>query len=80
MTMDNLKFIELNAFLRIFAKVPGTGGSVKLLIREGNIKVNGNAETQNKRKLLHGDKVEYLGKEYVVDEKDLKENHKVPKS
>jgi len=49
--------------------VKGTGGMVKLVIRSGAVKVNGEAETRNKRKLHAGDVVEYLGKEYKVEEK-----------
>lgn len=68
MTQDILsKHIELNAFLKI--KIPGTGGSIKLIIRSGSAKVNGETETRNKRKLKAGDIVEYLGSKYIVEEK-----------
>ena len=66
MTQDTLtRCIELNAFLRING-VLGTGGKVKLIIRSGSVKVNGEVETRNKRKLHAGDVVEYLGKKYEV--------------
>ena len=69
MTQDtSTKYIELNAFLRING-VAGTGGSVKLIIRSGAVKVNGDTETRNKRKLRVGDVVEYLDKKYAVEEK-----------
>ena len=72
MTQDILtKYVELNAFLRING-IAGTGGKVKLIIREGSIKVNGEIETRNKRKLHKGDLVEYLGKKYLVEEKFLR--------
>ena len=72
MTKDTLnKNIELNAFLSINGAV-ATGGKVKLIIREGSIKVNGEIETRNKRKLHKGDLVEYLGKKYLVEEKFLR--------
>ena len=58
---------ELNAFLRING-VPGTGGKVKIVIRSGAVKVNGEIETKNKRKLHAGDFVEYIGKSYVASE------------
>lgn len=68
MTQDILiKHIELNAFLKI-SGVEGTGGSIKLAIRSGSVKVNGKAETRNKRKLHAGDVVEYLGKKHIVKE------------
>ena len=72
MTQDTLiKHIELNAFLRVNG-VAGTGGQVKLIIRAGSVKVNGEAETRNKRKLNAGDVVEYLGKKYGVKEEMLR--------
>ena len=72
MTQDILtKYIELNTFLRIIG-VEGTGGKIKLIIRSGTVKVNGEIETRNKRKLMAGDVVEYLGKEYTVEEKMIK--------
>ena len=72
MTQDTLtKHIELNAFLRING-VSGTGGAVKLIIRSGSVKVNGEIETRNKRKLHAGDVVEYLGKKYGVEEKYIR--------
>jgi len=68
MTQDILiKHIELNAFLKL-SGVEGTGGSIKLAIRSGSVKVNGKVETRNKRKLHEGDIVEYLGKKYTVKE------------
>ena len=69
MTQDtSTKYIELNTLLRIMG-IPGTGGKIKLIIRSGSVKVNGEIETRNKRKLKAGDIVEYLGKKYTVEEK-----------
>ena len=66
MTQDIFtKHIELNTFLRIIG-VEGTGGQIKLVIRSGSVKVNGEIETRNKRKLRGGEVVEYLGKRYEV--------------
>ena len=72
MTQDiSNKYIELNTFLRIIG-AEGTGGKVKLIIRSGIVKVNGEIETRSKRKLRGGDVVEYLGKEYKVGEKTIR--------
>ena len=72
MTQDiSTNFVELNAFLKING-IENSGGRAKLLIREGNIKVNNQIETRNKRKLHKGDLVEYLGKKYLVEEKFLR--------
>ena len=69
MTQDILaKHIEMNAFLKIKG-IEGTGGNIKIIIRSGLVKVNGEVETRNKRKLHAGDVVEYLGKRYEIEEK-----------
>ena len=68
MTQGTLtKHIELNNFLRVIGTA-NTGGRAKLIIRAGSVKVNGEVETRNRRKLHEGDAVEYLGKEYAVKE------------
>jgi len=66
------KYIELNSFLRVFAKAEGSGGQVKLIIRGGNVKVNGEVDTRNKRKLFGGEVIEYLGKTYSVNKEELR--------
>ncbi|MDD5181748.1 MAG: RNA-binding S4 domain-containing protein [Candidatus Nanoarchaeia archaeon] len=65
------KYIELNAFVKLkgFAS---TGGQAKLIIRSKHVKVNGAIETQNRKKLHVGDKVDIQGKEFVVEESVLK--------
>ena len=73
MTQDTLtSFIELNVFLGKISMVE-TGGQAKRLIRSGEVKVNGELETRNKRKLHAGDMVEYLGKMYIIEEKLLRQ-------
>ena len=68
MTQDiSTKYIELNTLLKLMG-VEGTGGKIKRIIRSGSVKVNGEIETRNKRKLLAGDVVEYLEKENIVKE------------
>lgn len=58
-------YIELNAFLKIKG-LAATGGQAKLLIKSGEVFVNGNAETRNKCKLYKGDMVIFKGNKYVV--------------
>jgi ribosome-associated protein len=72
MTEDNPdKHIELNTFLRVLG-IANTGGMAKVIIRSGEVKVNKEVETRNKRKLHARDNVEYDGKRYIVDEKLLR--------
>ena len=69
MTQDiSTKYIELNSFLKVVG-IANTGGRAKLTIRAGEIKVNDEIETRNKRKLHAGDTVEFDGRKYIVDEK-----------
>ena len=58
---------ELNTFLKLKA-LASTGGQAKILIRSGEILVNGEVETRNRKKLHAGDKINYQGKVYVVEE------------
>ena len=62
---DKSKYIELNAFLKL-KNIATTGGQAKILIRSGNIKVNGNVETRNKKKLIANDVVNYGDSEYII--------------
>ncbi|MGV8171796.1 MAG: RNA-binding S4 domain-containing protein [Candidatus Woesearchaeota archaeon] len=62
---DSKKYIELNIFIKIQG-LAATGGQAKMLIRSGNIILNGTPETRNKKKLYDGDVVEIEGKKYVV--------------
>ena len=59
------EYIELNAFLKKNG-IATTGGQAKNIIRSGEILVNGNIETRNKKKLHENDVVEFKGKKYVV--------------
>ena len=49
-----------------------TGGTAKRIIRAEAVKVNGEIETRNKRKLRAGDIVEYLGNRYEVKDEMLR--------
>lgn len=66
-----MKYIELNIFLRIKG-LAKSGGEAKHFIRSRNIKLNGEIETRNKKKLIPGDKVTYKGITHIVTEEDLK--------
>ena len=63
--------IELNTFIRVL-KIVNTGGKAKLLIRSKGVKVNGEVEMRNRKKLLAGDKVMINGLEYVVQKEVLR--------
>ena len=72
MTQDTLtKHIQLNVFLGK-TRIAQTGGQAKIIIRSGNVIVNKQIETRNKKKLHAGDVIEFLDKKYEVEEKYLR--------
>ncbi len=56
--------LRLDQFLKLNG-VSGTGGQAKLMIQNGEIKVNGEIETRRRRKLAPGDVVEWDGQRLV---------------
>jgi ribosome-associated protein len=57
--------IRLDQFLKL-SDVAATGGQAKLMIQDGEVRVNGEVETRRKRKLFPGDTVEFNGEEFVI--------------
>jgi ribosome-associated protein len=65
----NDKSLRLDHFVKQRAML-GTGGQAKVMIQNGEVKVNGEAETRRRRKLNVGDVVEVDGKRFVVSDVD----------
>lgn len=59
------EYITLQQFLK-FAGIAQTGGEAKILVKESEIFVNGEAENRRGRKLYPGDEVKFNGKTYQV--------------
>ena len=59
-------FIRLDALLK-FAGAAETGGEAKLLIQEGEVKVNGEICTMRGKKLRPGDRAGMDGRMYIVE-------------
>lgn len=59
--------IKLDQFLK-FAGITSTGGQAKLMIIDGEVKVNGMVETRRGRKLLDDDEVTVGGQTLKVGE------------
>lgn len=57
--------IRLDQFLKV-ANLVGSGGEAKLLIQDGQVMVNGEAETRRGRKLQAGDTVQVGDDEPVI--------------
>ena len=61
-------FIKLESALKL-ANVVFSGGEAKALIQEGNAKVNGEVCTMRGKKLVPGDKVEFMGQFFTISAK-----------
>jgi len=61
-------FVELHKLLK-FEGLADSGGSAKRAIADGLVSVNGEVETQKRKKINPGDKVEYSGQTIEVIKK-----------
>ncbi|WP_291569876.1 S4 domain-containing protein YaaA [Clostridium sp. UBA4548] len=59
------EFIKLDSFLK-FTGAATLGSEAKFYIQNGDVKVNGNTETQRGKKLYKGDEIEFQGETYKV--------------
>ena len=59
------EFIKLQDLLK-FANLVSTGGEAKIIIQEGEVKVNGEVCTQRGKKIRPGDDVVLDGQHYTV--------------
>lgn len=70
MKIDRIKidseYIKLQDLMK-FCGLVGTGGEAKIVIQNGEVKVNGEVCTMRGKKLRTGDKVEFDGTEIIVE-------------
>ncbi|MEB3282977.1 MAG: RNA-binding S4 domain-containing protein [Lyngbya sp.] len=66
MTPPDEPTIKLDQFLK-FVGCAQTGGQAKLIIQSGWVLVNDEVETRRGRKLVHGDRVTFEDKSYIVE-------------
>ena len=59
-------YIKLDSFLKA-VNVVGSGGEAKIIIAEGQVRVNGESELRRGRKLYPGDRVALGGHEFSVE-------------
>ena len=62
-------FIKLDSAMKL-ADAAGSGGMAKLLIEDGQVRVNGEICTQRGKKLYPGDRFRYDNTDYVVAAKE----------
>lgn len=71
--MENIiittEFIKLQDLLK-FASLVSTGGEAKIIIQEGEVKVNGEVCTMRGKKIRPGDIVELDGQQLTVSYED----------
>lgn len=71
--MENIiittEFIKLQDLLK-FASLVSTGGEAKIIIQEGEVKVNGEVCTMRGKKIRPGDIVELGGQQLTVSYED----------
>lgn len=60
------EFIRLDALLKMQGAV-ATGGHAKVVIQNGEVKVNGEVCTMRGKKLRGGDTVQFEGQTYTVE-------------
>lgn len=61
----NTEIIKLDSFLK-WAGIVGQGSDAKMYIQNGEVKLNGNVETQRGKKLTKGDIIEFEGESYKI--------------
>ena len=64
----NTEFIKLDQLLK-WANLTGSGVEAKMFIQNGEVKVNGVAETRRGKKIYDGDIVEFAGEKIAVRKK-----------
>ena len=65
------EFIKLGQALKLAGLVE-SGVDAKIVVQDGQVKVNGSVETQRGKKLVVGDVVEYDGRKFKVSKKLFK--------
>jgi ribosome-associated protein len=59
-------YIKLDSFLKV-VNIVGSGGEAKIIIAEGQVRVNGETETRRGRKLYPGDRVALGDHDFTVE-------------
>jgi ribosome-associated protein len=59
------EYIKLDAFLK-WSGAASMGSEAKIVIQNGEVKLNGNIEVQRGKKLVKGDIIEFDGESYKI--------------
>lgn len=63
------EFIVLGQALKL-AGLVDSGSLAKIVIQNGEVMVNDEVETRRGKKLYNGDRVSFLGKEFIIKNED----------
>jgi len=63
--LKGAEFIELIKLLKLL-RIASSGGVAKMMVEDGEVKLNGNPESRKRAKLRNGDIVQIFGKEIMI--------------
>lgn len=63
--LDGAEYIELIKLLKVL-HIAESGGHAKIMVEDGEVKLNGEVESRKRAKLRVGDIVEAAGKEITI--------------
>ncbi|WP_221800357.1 RNA-binding S4 domain-containing protein [Oceanobacter mangrovi] len=61
----NREPVELYKILK-FENIASSGGEAKIMIENGEVLLNGELETQKRKKIMNGDVLEIFGEQYRI--------------
>jgi ribosome-associated protein len=65
-SLKGAEFIELIKLLKLL-RIAESGGQAKMMVDEGEVKLNGLQESRKRAKLRAGDEVEIFGEKIVIE-------------
>lgn len=63
--LKGAEYIELIKLLKLL-RIAESGGQAKMMVEDGEVKLNGNPESRKRAKLRPGDLVEIFGKKITI--------------
>ena len=64
--LNGAEYIELIKMLKLL-RIASSGGEAKMMVDNGEVKLNGNPESRKRAKLRIGDVVEIFGKRITIE-------------
>lgn len=63
--LKGAEFIELIKLLKLL-RIASSGGEAKMMVEDGEVRLNGNPESRKRAKLRDGDIIQIFGKEILI--------------